>query len=125
MITLAEKLLEVPQELIRTALELELQEGTVVADRVGKTPCVFLAGLYRAERGMAERLMRLANGPLPWSLIDPDKALPWVEERIGLALAKSQVAAIRLAVMSKVLVMTGGPRPGHPLVRNVLGGSRG
>src|SRR5436190_21579490 len=31
---LAEKLLEVSQELIRTALDLELQEGTVVADRV-------------------------------------------------------------------------------------------
>jgi hypothetical protein len=29
---------------------LELEEGTVVADRVGETPCVFLAGLYRAER---------------------------------------------------------------------------
>jgi exodeoxyribonuclease V alpha subunit len=116
LITLAEKLLEVPEELIRTALELELQEGTVVADRVGETPCVFLAGLYRAERGIAERLMRLANGPLPWSWIDPDKALPWVEERIGLALAESQVAAIRLALMSKVLVMTGGPGVGKTTI---------
>ena len=35
LIPLAEKLLEVPQELIRTALDLELQEGSVVADRVG------------------------------------------------------------------------------------------
>ena len=33
LIPLAEKLLEVPQELPRTALDLELQEGTVVADR--------------------------------------------------------------------------------------------
>ena len=80
-----------------TALDLELQEGTVVADRVGETPCVFLAGLHRAERTIAERLMRLANGKLPWPWIDPDKALPWVEGRIGLALAESQVAAIRLA----------------------------
>ena len=31
LIPLAEKLLEVPQEFIRTALDLELQEGTVVA----------------------------------------------------------------------------------------------
>ncbi len=62
---LAEKLLEVPQELIRTALDLELQEGTVVADQVGETPCVFLAGLHRAERAIAERLMGLANGKLP------------------------------------------------------------
>src|SRR6202165_4254658 len=50
LIPLAEKLLEVSQELIRTALDLELQEGTVVADRVGATPCIFLAGLHRAER---------------------------------------------------------------------------
>jgi exodeoxyribonuclease V alpha subunit len=56
---------------------LELQEGTVVADRVGETPCVFLAGLHRAERTIAERLTRLANDTLPWPWIDPDKALPW------------------------------------------------
>jgi len=36
--------------------------------------------------------MRLANGTVPWPWIDPDKALPWVEARIGLALAESQVA---------------------------------
>jgi exodeoxyribonuclease V alpha subunit len=118
---LAEKLLEVPQDLIRTALDLELQEGTVVADRVGETPCVFLAGLHRAERVIAERLMRLANGALPWPWIDPDKALPWVEQRIGLALAESQVAAIRLALKSKVLVMTGGPGVGKTtIVRGIL-----
>jgi hypothetical protein len=35
LIPLAEKLLEVPKELIRTALDLELQEGTVVAERPG------------------------------------------------------------------------------------------
>jgi exodeoxyribonuclease V alpha subunit len=116
MIPLAEKLLDVPQDLIRTALDLELREGTVVADRVGETPCVFLAGLHRAERTIAERLMRLANGRLPWPWIDPDKALPWVEERISLALADSQVAAIRLALMSKVLVMTGGPGVGKTTI---------
>src|SRR6202140_2346482 len=116
LIPLAEKLLEVTQELIRTALDLELQEGTVVTDRVGETPCTFLAGLHRAERTIAERLMRQANGTLPWPWIDPDKALPWVEERIGLALAESQVAAIRLALMSKVLVMTGGPGVGKTTI---------
>src|SRR5271154_4879778 len=34
---LAEKLLEVPKDLIRTALDLELAEGTIIADRVGET----------------------------------------------------------------------------------------
>jgi exodeoxyribonuclease V alpha subunit len=121
LMPLAEKLLEVPQELIRTALDLELREGTVIADSVAETPCVFLAGLHGAERTIAERLMRLANGTLPWPWIDPEKALPWVEKHIGLALAKSQVAAIRLALKSKVLVITGGPGVGKTtIVRGIL-----
>ena len=49
--------------------------------RSARRPCVFLAGLYRAERGIAERLRRLVNGTLPWPAIDPDKALPWVEQQ--------------------------------------------
>src|SRR3977135_4510992 len=77
LIPLAEKLLEVPQKLIRTALDLELQEGTVVADRVGEPACVFLAGLHRAEGTIAARLMRLANGKLPWPRLHPDRAPPW------------------------------------------------
>jgi exodeoxyribonuclease V alpha subunit len=116
LVPLAEKLPEVSQQLIRTAVELELQEGTVVADRVREMPCVFLAGLHRAERTIADRLTRLANGALPWPWIDPDKAVPWVENRIGLALAESQIAAIRLALMAKVLVLTGGPGVGKTTI---------
>jgi len=55
----------VPEQLIRTAFDLELQEGTVIADQVGVTPCGFLTGLHRAERTIADRLKRLANGTLP------------------------------------------------------------
>jgi len=120
LVALAEKLLEAPGELVRTALESELSEGTVVADRVGETPCVFLAGLHRAERTIAERLTRLANGTLPWPWIDTDKALPWVEKKIGLSLAEGQIAAIRLALMSKVLVMTGGPGVGKTTILRAI-----
>src|ERR1700716_2117131 len=121
LMALAEKLLEVPIELGGAALDLETSEGTVVADSVGETRCVFLAGLHRAERIIAERLVQLANGKLPWAWIDPDKALTWVEDRIGLVLAESQVAAIRLALMSKTLVMTGGPGVGKTtIVKGIL-----
>jgi exodeoxyribonuclease V alpha subunit len=116
LVPLAEKLLEVSVQLVRTALDFEIADGIVIADGVGETRCVFLAGLHRAERAVAERLLRLANRPLPWPWIDPDKALPWVEERIGIALAESQVAAIRLALTSKVLVLTGGPGVGKTTI---------
>jgi exodeoxyribonuclease V alpha subunit len=115
LVPLAEKLLEVPVGLVRTAIDL-VADGTVISNTVGQTTCVFLAGLHRAERTITERLMRLANGTLPWAWIDPQKALPWVEGRIGLALADSQAAAIRLALKSKVLVMTGGPGVGKTTI---------
>src|SRR6201987_907006 len=38
LVPLGEKLLEVPADLIRTALDLELTEGTVIADTVGEIP---------------------------------------------------------------------------------------
>src|SRR5271169_3977758 len=55
LIPLAVELLEVPKELVQTALELELADGTVIADT--ETSCVFLGGLYRAEQVIAERLL--------------------------------------------------------------------
>ena len=117
---LAVELLEVPEALVLPALDLELVAGTVVADTVGDRPCVFLGGLYRAEQVIAERLRRLLGGPVPWPFIDPDKALPWIERKTGLALAASQVAAIRLALVSKVLVITGGPGVGKTTIVNAI-----
>ena len=117
---LAVELLEAPGELIQTALELELRDGAVVADTVSETPCIFLAGLYHAEKAIAERIRRLANGALPWPFIDPVKALPWIEQKTGLSLAESQVEAIRLALLSKVLVITGGPGVGKTTIVNAI-----
>ena len=65
--------------------------------------------------------MRLAKGVLPWPWIDADKALPWVAQRVGLSLAESQIGAIRLALISKVLVITGGPGVGKTtIVKGIL-----
>ena len=120
LMPLAVTLLEAPEELVRTAVDEELAAGNVVADRVGETPCVFLAGLHRAERGIAERLHRIAAGSLPWPSVDADKALPWIERNTGLELAPSQVAAVRLALTSKVLVLTGGPGVGKTTIVNAI-----
>jgi exodeoxyribonuclease V alpha subunit len=120
LVPLAVELLEVEGALIKTALELELVEGTVIADTVVETPCVFLGSLYRAEQFIAERLGQLIAGRLPWSSIDPDKALPWIERKTGLVLAASQIAAIRQALVSKVLVITGGPGVGKTTIVNSI-----
>ena len=120
LLPLAAGLLEAPEDLVRAAIDEELAAGSVVADSVGDSPCVFLAGLHRAEHGIADRMRRIAAGSLPWPRLDPDKALPWIEQRTGLTLAKSQSAAIRLALSSKALVITGGPGVGKTTIVNAI-----
>jgi exodeoxyribonuclease V alpha subunit len=111
--TLAQKLLEVAAPLIEAAIADELRRGEeVISDRVGEETCVFLKGLHAAERAIAERLIARAEGDLPWSAIDLDKAIPWVEAKTGKALAASQREALRLVIRSKVAVVTGGPGVG-------------
>lgn len=113
-------LLEAPPPLIAEAISLELTEGHLIADSVGDTPCLFLAGLHHAERSIAEQVRRLASGSFPWPTIDADRALPWIESRTGLTLAESQAAAIRLALASKLLVITGGPGVGKTTIVNAI-----
>jgi exodeoxyribonuclease V alpha subunit len=120
LIPLAEELLEAPTDLILTALELEQSDGAVIADKVGDTACMFLAGLYRAEQAIADRLIRIVTSRLPWPWIDEEKAVPWVEKRSGLQLAESQRTAIRLALTAKALVITGGPGVGKTTIVNSI-----
>ncbi|WP_158048022.1 SF1B family DNA helicase RecD2 [Skermanella pratensis] len=121
LLKLAEKLLEIPSSLIEEAIDLELADGTVAADRLDGRDAVFLSGLYRSERNIAARLLGLAVGRPPWGAIDAATAIPWVEQRTGLTLAESQRAAVRLAVSSKLLVVTGGPGVGKTtLVNSIL-----
>src|SRR5208337_249780 len=120
LIPLAEKLLEAPKDLILTALELERSDGAVIADNVGDAACMFLARLYRAEQAIADRLIRIVRGRLPWPWIDEAKAIPWVEKRNGLRLADSQKASIRQALTAKALVITGGPGVGKTTIVNSI-----
>ena len=93
----------------------------MIADDLDGRRCVFLAGLHRAEREIAEKLKALAVGKPPWPLIDADKAIPWVEKRTKLALAETQIEAVRVSLASKVLVITGGPGVGKTtLVNSIL-----
>src|SRR5205823_14895030 len=102
------------------ALAEEIAAGTVVADVVEDRRCVFLAALYEAERDIAARLVKLASDAPPWAAIDTEKAIPWVEQRTGLALADSQKEAIRVALNARLLVVTGGPGVGKTTLVNSL-----
>jgi exodeoxyribonuclease V alpha subunit len=121
LLKLAEDLLEIGQATLTDALALETAEGTVVCDTIEGTPCVFLPHLRKAEDAVAAIIRDLAVGQVPWGAIDADKAVPWVEARLGVTLAEGQKQAVRLALSAKVLVVTGGPGVGKTtIIRSIL-----
>ena len=105
---------------IQAALDLELSEGSVVADALAGEAAIFLAHLHRDERRIADVLQELAQGAAPWGQIAAGKAITWVEQRLGLELAASQKAAVQQALASKVLVITGGPGVGKTTLINAI-----
>lgn len=106
---LAVELLDIPAEVIETALDEELAEGNVIEDYIGEQTVVYLAPLYRAEVGCAKHLLRLNEGFAPWGRIDVEAAIPWVEDKTGLTLSESQKIAVQRVLKSKLSVITGGP----------------
>jgi len=132
LITDAAKILEVPAEMIGPCLdELAAVEGVVreelpaAAEDSPQVPAVYLPPFYHAERAVAAALVRLLTAQddklAAFSAVDWDKALGWLREKTGASLAPEQADAVRLALTSRVSVLTGGPGCGKSFtVRSVV-----
>ena len=121
LVETATELLDIDAPLIEQAIDAELAVENLIAEPVDGAVWIFLAPMYRAEQGIAKNLHRLLYGPLPWPEIQSAKALEWVEQKTGLKLSATQREAVKLALRSKVLVLTGGPGVGKTtLVNSIL-----
>jgi exodeoxyribonuclease V alpha subunit len=116
LVAMAIKLLEIPAVIIEEAIARELASENLILDRA----LLFLTPLYRAEVGCASQVIRLLKGAPPWGMIDPEKALPWVEAQTGLTLAPSQREAVATMLAHKVTIITGGPGVGKTTLVNSL-----
>jgi exodeoxyribonuclease V alpha subunit len=106
----AAQILAVPADLVRTCLDELAAADRVVREAVpnpstggGSIPAVYLVPFHRAESALAASRMA-AFGAVDWA-----KALAWLRTHTGVELAEEQEQAVRLALTSKVAVLTGGP----------------
>ena len=115
------KVLEIPENIIESAIQHELEAERIV-ERPGpdEDKLIYLAALDVAEHRLADKLIALSKGAHPCPAIDVPKAIAWVESKIGLKLAPAQKEAVALAVKSKVMVITGGPGVGKTSLVNAI-----
>jgi exodeoxyribonuclease V alpha subunit len=132
----AAKILDVPAGLIAPCLdELAAAEGVVRepvpaggasgVGRAGAVPAVYLPPFYQAERSLAHGLARLLGSGRDrlagFAAVNWDKAFGWLARQTGSQLAPEQAEAVRLALTSRVAVLTGGPGCGKSFtVRSVV-----
>ncbi|MFF4531924.1 ATP-dependent RecD-like DNA helicase [Streptomyces sp. NPDC001407] len=127
----AVKLLQVDTGLVIDCLaELAAEEEGVVRERVPgpdgePVTAVYLIPFHRAELSLAGQLTRLLRAEddrlAAFRTVEWDKALAWLADRTGAELAPEQQQAVRLALSSKVAVLTGGPGCGKSFtVRSVV-----
>ena len=117
----AVSLVQIDEQIIEQAILSVIQDRSVVRELVDSEPWLFLVSLHRAEVGLARSVRRLSQSHHPLPRIDVEKAIGWVEKRLGIELAAGQQEAIRQACEHKLLVITGGPGVGKTtLVRSIL-----
>lgn len=127
------KLLQVDTGLVIDCLaELASDPEGVVREPVpdpqgGPDPltAVYLVPFHRAELslvGQVRRLLNAENDRMPgFRDVDWDKALGWLADRTGAALAPEQRDAVKLALTRRVAVLTGGPGCGKSFtVRSIV-----
>jgi exodeoxyribonuclease V alpha subunit len=112
----AEATLEIPAALLPDALATLAADEAVVVESLPTGNAVYLTGLHVSETQLARRVADLLRAPRAAPPIDTTQALPWVEQKTGLALTEEQRQAVRLALQEKLLIITGGPGTGKTTI---------
>ena len=120
LIKRTEKKLEIDENTLTGAISSLLKENRIYMEET-EDRAVYLAPFYVAEKGIALHLKRIKESSSSIRPINSQKALEWVEERLGITLAERQREAVLLSTNSKVLIITGGPGTGKTtIIRAIL-----
>ena len=108
LIATARQLLEADEECIHTAMTHAIETEDLMLDGTG----IYLPPFYYAECGTANRLSALVHTKEVGSIFTARFDLAKLQRETGIEYDEVQVEAIRQAIASKVMVLTGGPGTG-------------
>ncbi|HOP85633.1 MAG TPA: ATP-dependent RecD-like DNA helicase [Syntrophorhabdaceae bacterium] len=119
------EILEVEESTIPYAIDAVAKEGSIVIDNkfsekdekvVADSRVIYLAKFHVSETGIAKKLKRLTSTPKQLRLINLDEAINWVEKSLKIEFSEKQKEAIKAAINSKVMIITGGPGTGKTTI---------
>jgi exodeoxyribonuclease V alpha subunit len=102
------------------ALERALASGDLVRETIGEQELIFLPYLKRAEEIIAVRIRNLCASGANYPAINFEKEVAWCQQKTGKELAPSQREALKQALTSRALIITGGPGVGKTTLVNAI-----
>ncbi len=121
------EVLDVAGDAIKSRIDVVALSGKIVIEDIEngqgeseKTKGVFLLKYHYCETGIAKCLKLIVDSPGPFKSAISDKSIEWVQKRMAIKLAEKQIEAIRCALGSKVMVITGGPGTGKTTIVNSI-----
>lgn len=122
------EILETDREVILAAFGVIAEEKRIVIEDLNQdihefrvnNKAVYLAAFHVCERSVARRLKTLRDCPKTFRRVDVDRAISWVQGKLAIDLAEKQIEAVKCAIGSKVMVITGGPGTGKTTLINAI-----
>ena len=113
----AAEILSVSSEVVEKGIEdARLNQELIIewyTDADKKDDCaVYLPAFHYAEVHSAKNLCSILSSPFNGQYADPEVVIPWVQRELGISFAGRQTEALKTALSSQVMVITGGPGTG-------------
>ncbi len=113
----AAEILSVSFEVVEKGIEdARLNQELIIewyTDADKKDDCaVYLPAFHYAEVHSAKNLCSILSSPFNGQYADPEVVIPWVQRELGISFAGRQTEALKTALSSQVMVITGGPGTG-------------
>jgi len=116
LIEYVKQLLNVSEEIIEDGLiNLKINDEIVIEDRDGEE-WVYLYSFFKAEKQIAERIIKLEKAKNMKKVSNIEKELKLVEEHTDILLSEKQKEAIRAINDNNVTIITGGPGTGKTTI---------
>lgn len=109
LIKRSSEILEIGEEDIESAIKNMLEDKTVIMEY---DDAIYLPPFYHSEVGVARRIVEIVRTKSKYCSYNPSEVIQSIQEECRIQYDDVQVEAIKKAITSKFMVLTGGPGTG-------------
>ena len=116
----AKKILEVDNEIIDSCIMDLVYDQKLHVEGDRNNQCIYLIPYYLSENGVCKQIIKLSQSEFEDIDIDIEKEIEVIEKEDNIKLATNQLLAVKEAINSGVIVITGGPGTGKTTTINTI-----